>query len=299
MSHAGEISLLVSDVDGTLVTNDKVLTPEAVAAAKSLGKAGIGLTLTSARPPFGMRMLVAPLGLKLPLAGFNGGLIVDPSFNVLERYPIDPRTARDVVQMVQDCGLDLWVYTETDWVVSDLDGQSVAREAWSIDMVPHARPLTNADLDTAYKIVGVSEDHDKIAGAHERITARFGDRVSATSSATHFVDITHPRANKGAVVHALADRLGTSQSRIATIGDMANDVLMFEQSGFSIAMGNATPEVQAKANVVTETNEHNGFAAAVERYLLPSAPRSAWALHSDPRNSSPWYSTARNLETPK
>jgi Cof subfamily protein (haloacid dehalogenase superfamily) len=220
-------------------------------------------------------MLIEPLGLKLPLAGFNGGLIVDPDFKVLERHPIDAKIAREAVQMVQDSGMDLWVYTETDWVVTDLDGTHVARESWIIEMEPHVRPLTDADLDAAYKIVAVSADPAKVAAAHDQITAAFGDKVSATSSSAMFVDITHPRANKGAVVHALAERLNLTPARIATIGDMANDVLMFVESGFSIAMGNATPEVQAKANVVTETNENNGFANAVQRYLLPSAEVAA------------------------
>jgi len=280
MSGEADIDLLLSDVDGTLVTSNKVLSGEAIAAAKNLGEAGIAFTLTSARPPFGMRHVVAALGVTLPIAGFNGGLIVDAKGNVLERYPIDATIAREAVQVILDCGLDWWVYTETDWIVSDIDGPVVSRESWIIDMDAHQRPLTDADLDGAYKIVGVSDDKDKIAEVQKRLDDRFGDRVSATSSSTHFVDITHPQANKGAVVHALSARLNVPVSRIATIGDMANDVLMFAQSGFSIAMGNATPEVQAKANVVTETNENNGFAAAVQRYLLSPAPINAAAhLH--------------------
>lgn len=267
-----DIALLISDVDGTLVNHDKVLPGEAIAAASALREAGIAFTLTSARPPFGMRKVVEALGVTLPIGGFNGGLLVDTNGDVLERHPIDPEIAREAVKIVQECGLDVWVYTETDWIVSDLNGPVVARESWIIDMDAHERPVTDADLDATYKIVGVSEDREKLAAAQHKLTARFGNRVSASSSSTHFVDITHPDANKGAVVHALSKRLNIPTARIATIGDMANDVLMFEQSGFSIAMGNATPEVQATANVVTETNENNGWAAAVTRYLLPSAP---------------------------
>ena len=262
------ISLLVSDVDGTLVTKDKVLTPAAIAAARSLDAAGIGLTLTSARPPQGMRMLIEPLDLRLPLAGFNGGLIVDRDFTVIERHPLDRAAAERAVQLVRDHGLDLWVYTEHDWLVSDLKGPHVEREAWIIEIEPSTREVTPEDLGQAYKIVGVSEDEAKVAKACAAIAADLGGKASATSSSTHFVDITHPRANKGAVIQALADRLKLPQSRIATIGDMANDVLMFAQSGLSIAMGNATPDVQAKANVVTASNEQDGFATAVHRFIL-------------------------------
>ena len=268
MTRVQEIGLLVSDVDGTLVTNGKVLTQAAVAAAQKLREAGIGLTLTSARPPRGLRMLVEPLGLRLPLAGFNGGLIVDSDFNVLESHPVDARVAEHAAKLVEDCGLDLWVYTETDWLVSAANGAHVAREAWIIETQPSPRARTTADFARAFKIVGVSDDHAKVAAAHERINAQLGKAVSAASSAPHFIDITHPKANKGAVIHALAKRLDVPPARIATIGDMPNDVLMFAQSGFSIAMGNASPDVKAKATVVTATNEEDGFAAAVNRFLL-------------------------------
>lgn len=268
MTAAGEIQLLISDIDGTLVTKDKVLTPAAIEAARKLRDAGIGLALTSARPPCGMRMMVEPLDLLLPLAGFNGGLIVDIDFTVLESYPIEPHIAEEGARLLQESGLDLWVYTEDEWIVSAADGPHVAREAWIIAMTPNARPCTPADFARAFKIVGVSDDREKIAAARELIDARLGNSVSATSSESAFLDITHPQANKGAVVHAMARRLDLSPARIATIGDMPNDVLMFAQSGFSIAMGNASDAVKAKASVVTATNEQDGFAAAVQRFIL-------------------------------
>ena len=268
MIGASDIGLLVSDVDGTLVTDDKVLTPAAVEAVKSLKAAGIAFTLTSARPPQGLRMLVDPLDLQLPLAGFNGGLIVNRDFNVLESYPIDRQVGQDGARLVLESGLDLWVYTENEWIVSAADGPHVAREAWIIKMAPQARPCTPADFEQSFKIVGVSDDHNRIVAAAKLIDTHLGNAVSATSSENAFLDITHPQANKGAVIHALSRRLDVPASRIVTIGDMPNDVLMFAQSGFSIAMGNASAEVQAKASAVTASNQDDGFAKAVRRFIL-------------------------------
>jgi hydroxymethylpyrimidine pyrophosphatase-like HAD family hydrolase len=135
-------------------------------------------------------------------------------------------------------------------------------------MHPIARACTKADFARAFKIVGVSQDPEKIAKAQALVTAKLGNAVSSSSSEPQFVDITHPQANKGAVVHALSRRLDLPTARIATIGDMPNDVLMFAQSGFSIAMGNASAAVQAQASVVTDSNEQDGFAHAVQRFLL-------------------------------
>ena len=85
------------------------------------------------------------------------------------------------------------------------------------------------------------------------------------------MDVTHPEANKGSVVRWLAARYGIPPEAIATIGDMPNDVLMFAHSGLSIAMGNADREVQRAARRITASNEDDGFARAVERFILPRA----------------------------
>jgi Cof subfamily protein (haloacid dehalogenase superfamily) len=271
MTAARDIRLLIADVDGTLVTHDKVLTPRAREAAEGLRKAGVGLALTSARPPQGMRTLIEPLGLRLPLAGFNGGLIVDPTMRPLERHPLAPGLAQRAIKALRDSGLDIWVHTETAWFVSRLDGPHVEREAWIIDMQPEVMPPGEAWLDQAFKIVGVSDDHSKVAAAEAEVQRRLGGAASATLSEPQFLDVTDIRATKGFVARSLAQRLSLTPAQIATIGDMPNDVLMFRQSGFSIAMGNASDAVKAAADAVTDSNEEDGFAKAVNALLLAPA----------------------------
>src|SRR5260370_37884332 len=90
-----KISLVVSDVDGTLVTSDKVLTERAGAAVVRIHAAGIGFSVISSRPPFGLRMLVEPLALRLPMGAFNGAALVAPDLSVIEERELPPATARD------------------------------------------------------------------------------------------------------------------------------------------------------------------------------------------------------------
>ena len=271
MSAARDIRLLLTDVDGTLVDQDKRLTDAALAAARDLRQAGIGLAITSARPPRGLAMLVEPLGLTLPLAGFNGGVIARPDLSVVESHPIDAAAARAAAALMQGQGLDVWVYTETDWFVRDPAGPHVDREAWILKFGPVVvTQFGDAQLSRAFKIVGVSDDHAKVAAAEREAQERLGPTVSATRSEPHFLDVTHAQATKGFVVAALAKQLGLDPSQVATIGDMPNDVLMFHQSGFSIAMGNASDTVKAQASVVTDSNHDDGFAKAVRRFLLGS-----------------------------
>jgi Cof subfamily protein (haloacid dehalogenase superfamily) len=272
MTQAEDIRLLLSDVDGTLVTNEKVLTPAAIAAAKALREDGIALAITSSRPPHGMRMLVEPLNMILPMAGCNGAVLVNPDLSLIETHAIEASAARRTVDFLGKLGLDVWLYTETEWFVPDRAGPQVEREVFILQSEPMiARAFTDAQLADAVKIVGVSNDHALVAAGEAAAQGLLGAAVSATRSANHFLDVTDPFANKGQVVATLALRLGISTEQIATIGDMPNDILMFRKSGFSIAMGNASAEVKAQASAVTDSNQEDGFAKAVRAFILPAA----------------------------
>src|SRR5262245_10458636 len=82
------ISTFLADVDGTLVTKAKVLTRRAIEAVRQLHRSGIAVAITSGRSPLGMRMLVEPLGLKVPMAAFKGGMIVHPDLMVVDERPL-------------------------------------------------------------------------------------------------------------------------------------------------------------------------------------------------------------------
>ncbi len=107
-----------------------------------------------------------------------------------------------------------------------------------------------------------------MAAAAQAAHDEFGDHVAASRSQDYYLDVTHPQANKGGVVKFLSAKYGIPQDEIATIGDMPNDVLMFSQSGLSIAMGQSGREVHRAARHVTTSNEEDGFANAVDRYIL-------------------------------
>lgn len=270
MSDRRDIRLLLADVDGTLVTQEKLLTHEARAAADELRNAGITLAITSGRPPRGMKMLIEPLGLKGAVAGFNGGVLVNPDLTVIESHTLDPAAAKRTMSVLLDGGLDVWVYTADEWLIRDASAPHVAREAWTVKFEARVVPsFTEAHLAHAVKIVGVSDDPGAVANCEAAARKALGDEASAARSQPYYLDVTHPLANKGEVVKTLSRLTGIEAAHIATMGDMPSDVLMFERSGFSIAMGNASAEVKARASAVTDSNEEEGFAKAVRRYILP------------------------------
>jgi Cof subfamily protein (haloacid dehalogenase superfamily) len=267
-----KISLLLADVDGTLVTENKVLTKRAQAAVTALYAHGIRFAITSGRPPRGMAMLIEPLALNSPIAGFNGGVFVRPDLSVVEAHIIAGDVARQAIDMIGSRGMDVWLYTGTDWQIHRKGAPHVAREAWTVQFEPtEVAQFSDADLDQAVKIVGVSDDFDLVARCEADVSLALGERASAKRSQRYYLDVTHPKANKGEVVVELARTFGIPATEIATIGDMPNDVLMFRRSGFSIAMGNASDEVKTQASAVTDSYNDEGFAKAVERYLLGAA----------------------------
>jgi Cof subfamily protein (haloacid dehalogenase superfamily) len=268
-----DVRLVLADVDGTLVTRDKTLTPRAIAAARELRARGIDLAIASGRPPLGMAMLVEPLAITTPIAGFNGGLIVEPDLRtILVQRTVPSAVAREVVDVLLAARLDVWVYRGRDWFVPDRRGVHVAHEQATVQFAPTEIGDVRSVLDGAAKIVGVSEDHDLVARCEAELRKRVGGEVSAARSQPYYLDVTHPDANKGSVLRDLARRLDIAPSRIATIGDMPTDVLMFGLAGVSIAMGNASPDVQRCARFVTTSNEDEGFANGVERFILGGSP---------------------------
>jgi Cof subfamily protein (haloacid dehalogenase superfamily) len=261
--------MLLADVDGTLVTQDKVLTDRAIEAVHKLHDAGVIFAVTSGRPPRGMSMLIEPLDLRTPIAAFNGGLLVDRDMKVIEQRVLPEDIVDPAAQLIDSFGLDVWVYRGADWYVPKPDGPHVAREAWTVKFEPKVMTdgLTGLTTDVA-KLVGVSDDTAAVDKATAAVHDKFGDHVTAATSQPYYLDVTHPKANKGEVAKYLSVRYQISPDEIATIGDMPNDVLMFAHSGLSIAMGQSSPEVKRAARRVTTSNSDEGFANAVDRFIL-------------------------------
>jgi hypothetical protein len=261
------IALVVSDVDGTLLTKDKTLTDGARRAVGRLHNADIGFTITSSRPTIGMRFLIEPLAIALPVGAFNGSSIVDPQLNPIEQHLIPAAAAQRGLDVLNEFGVDIWLFTNELWLTRRPDGEYVPHEKRAI----RADPTIVADfapyLSTACKIVGSSADAPLLQRCEVAMQTALGAEATAVRSQSYYLDITPPGFDKGTFVQTMARRLDISTDAVATIGDMQNDLAMFRNSGVSIAMGNAADDVKKVATRVTASNEDEGFAGAVEMIL--------------------------------
>jgi hypothetical protein len=263
------IALVVSDVDGTLVTHDKRLTDGAKRAAHRLHDAGIGFTITSSRPPVGLRFLIPPLGITLPVGPFNGSSIVDPQLTPIEQHLLSAAAARRGIEVLDEFGVDVWLFTNEQWIIRRDDGKYVPHERNTIQFNPTFAKDFASYLASACKIVGASADPALLKRCETAMQQALGTEATAIRSQSYYLDITPPGKDKGTFVEAMAKRLELSTDAIATIGDMQNDLAMFKNSGLSVAMGNATDDVKKLASHVTGSNEEEGFAGAID-FILKS-----------------------------
>jgi len=263
-----KISLVLSDVDGTLVNADKVLTPRAQQAVHRLRDANIRFAITSGRPPRGMEMLIEPLQLDTPIAGFNGGMFMNAQREFFEEKTLPEDVVGEAIELIRSHGLEPWVYSGNAWFVPAWDGAHVRHESSTVQFAPSVVTDFGTAIQGAIKVVGVSDDLDAVERCTTASKAVFGQRVSASRSQPYYLDITHRDANKGAVAEYLAGVLGIPFEEILTIGDGLNDVLMFRKSGFSIAMGNAAEAVKSVASATTDSHANEGFAKAIEQFVL-------------------------------
>ncbi len=283
MADSARIRFLVSDVDGTLVTPDKIVTPAARDAVKALRDAGIGFAFVSSRPPKGLASIAEALSLAAKdavrgpaAAAFNGGAILDAQLAPLSFTPLRDDDARIALDVLAAMNIDAWVFTLDEWLIVDRDGRYVAHEEKTIGFAP--RVVEDFDgVSGIGKIVGSGEHPALLERAGIAINQRFSTNAPAGASTTahaslsqaYYLDITHADANKGSALRAIAAHTGLALAEVAAIGDMSNDLAMLEIAGFSIAMGNAPAEVKAAVDAVTASNREDGFAKAVRELLLP------------------------------
>lgn len=266
---AEPIRLVVSDIDGTLVNHAKELTPRTRAAIAALAERGVGFTVTTARPPVGLRGVFAMLGMKVTAAAINGGAVVDGDLNIVEEKLLAPAVARRAVALLRGEGLDPWLFTDEHWYIRDPKGDNVPLETRTIGQEPVVvDDFADALYGRVLKVIGSCNDHSHLAACEAMLQRELGTQAIATRSQLYYLDVTNPQAHKGEAVASLAKAFGVPVSAVLTIGDGTNDIPMLEAAGFGVAMGNGSDAVKAAADAVTADCEHDGFAEAIERYVL-------------------------------
>lgn len=265
------IELLISDIDGTLVRKDKSLAEPTVQAVRRLREAGVKMTLISARPISGMLEIVRRLEIDGCIGAYNGGTIARADGSVISAERLSPQAARKALTLVDQPWVTLWAFADGLWHATDVKNPHTDSERITAAQEPTVVSDFSAILDRIDKLVAVSDDEDRLADLEAKTAAALGDEAAVARSQTYYLDITAPRANKGAGVTALAKTFDVALANTAVIGDGQNDIRMFKVAGFSVAMGNGSDEVRGAATETTASNNDDGVAKAIDAQILPRA----------------------------
>ena len=267
----GRIRLLVSDIDGTLVRKDKSLGPPVEAACRRLREAGVRLALISARPISGMLELVARTGADTLCGAFNGGTLFQPGGEVVAARRLSPEAARRVLEALDRPFVTPWLFADGRWYATTTQGAHVPSERITAAQEPVIVASFDALLDRVDKIVGVSDELERLAALEAEAAEALGHDATVARSQAYYLDVTAPEADKGRGVRAIAEAAGVPLREVAVIGDGHNDVAMFRVAGFSIAVCNASDTVRAAAQATAPSNAEDGVATVIDELILPRA----------------------------
>ena len=263
---SNQIALVISDIDGTLITSNHELLDATRRTALRLYERGIELSLASSRPPRAIQSLAEALQLRWGFAAFNGALVVNTKGDVIARSVIAPAIIARVKTIADRFALGTWIYDETDWWAERRD-PFVDREEHTSGFGPKLDGYADRLTREANKLTVVGNP-ELVAQAEQQVLADLGRDVSASKSKPRFLDITAFGIHKGTVVVRLAGILNIPTEQVAVIGDGPNDIEMFKQAGISIAMGQAVDEVRHAATYVTASNDDEGWARGIEKFVL-------------------------------
>ena len=262
------IELVLCDMDGTLLLPDHSISPRNLAAVKALQAAGIHFTLATGRPPRAMRDFIRQLGIELPTAGFNGGVLVNADGSYLQSHHVPYEAVHKTLALLAVHDVEIWLFADDHWLLRDPLGPMVAHEQQGLGYAPLVVESFEPYLRRVDKIVATTSNAPLLVELEQQLQQLLSGEASASRSQARYLDITALQANKGDALVTLAEHLGVPLERTVAIGDGGNDPAMFQRAGLSIAMGQADAQIREQAMLVTGSNVEDGVAQAIEGFIL-------------------------------
>lgn len=263
------IRFILSDVDGTLLHPDHRLSQRTADAIRALRDSGVFFSLASGRPPKAMLHLIETFGIDIPVAGFNGGTLINPDGSVLVAHFLPAEAALVTLALLSaEPDVETWVFADGDWLRRDPPGPMLQRETEGLGYGPIVVDSFEPYLDRIDKVVAASLNTQRLIELEAQLQPKVQGLAQVSRSQPVYLDVTAMLANKGEALKTIAAHLGVPLEQTAAIGDGGNDPAMFQVAGLSIAMGQAEEVVKRQASVVTGSNVDDGAAEAIERFIL-------------------------------
>ena len=271
-------SIVFLDIDGTLLDSRHQVMPCTRDHLRHLQERGVPVILCSARPPKGVEVVAEAVGLRGPVACYNGGLIIDEDHAILRDVGIDIRQAVEFRQFVSERFPELVVsaYLYNVWLAEDIRQPLIRQEAEISGCTPLKGSVEQVSVSASHihKLLCMG-DAMRIRALQKEIAQRFPQLMALRSKST-YLEILPLESTKGSAARVLLDHYGLSPERAVAFGDNDVDVDMLRYCGFGVAMGNAPRQVREAADYVTASNDEEGVYIALNslRLKAPGGSRS-------------------------
>lgn len=266
--------LLCVDVDGTLACDDKSISSENIYALQQASLAGINIVIASGRTPLSLKSLFNRLGLPEYMICLNGAYVevCGQTIGCQNLSLQQLQKAYEIIEYYQTSA----TFSTPEFSIRNHDVSS----AWK-------KQIAKGSLKADYIIANTQSEYKELIFSHSREIVKISilernqkkynqirkafektQLFTVAKSDVDYIDITDLRSTKGKAVSILSDFLGIGLEEIICIGDNENDLEMLDIAGLSIAMKNAVPSLLNRADVITDDNNHNGVAKAIDQYIL-------------------------------
>lgn len=269
---------LFLDLDGTLLNDEKEITPGNRAAIEAALKAGHQVVITTGRPLVSATEQARRLGLTGPgcyLIAFNGGLIYDLGTNqTIFQQTIPLELVEPVFDQARQRGLHIQTYDDRQVLVEPTCDNQVVRRYCSLILMEHATLPHISHLAQPPAKMLVIDYHNKapLEKFCQWVLDQYSQQLDAFFSCEQYLEIIPRGLSKGNALVQLAHLLNIPLENTVAVGDAANDLSMLRSAGIGVAMRNGTDEAKAVADVVTtRDNNHDAIAEVIEKYLVPMA----------------------------
>lgn len=266
-----DCKLIAMDLDGTLNNDEKRITEKTKAALMAAQNRGIRLALASARPSPGLfkeRDILRLQDFGGILMSYNGGRIVDAATgNTLFETAMDLQQTKQVLRFLEKLPVTPILDDGKQFYVTDKTAYKVDYECRNNNMVcSEVGNLADFLAFAPVKIL-MSVQPEELPGVQKQIADFLPPELTVVQTAAFYLEVIPKRINKGQGIRDICAALGMQPEQVIAFGDAANDIPMLEAAGMGVAMGNASEAVKAKADFVTLSNNDDGIAAALQRFL--------------------------------
>lgn len=260
--------LMAVDIDGTLLNDRNEITPNTKNAIRQAVEKGLIFTIASGRPIQGIEWLNKALDLDVPYITYNGAMVVmGKSRKVLYEQKLSEKDADDIIKLGEKYGTTVLVWKDDVLYVRKMDERVKTYKA-----LARVEPVVTDDMCQVIR-GGVTkilwfDEIDKIEQCRREIGEYLSENVNFHPSKPNFMEFVDKNASKAIAMEKLGEYFGIDRSEMIAVGDGYNDISMIEYAGLGVAMANSPDDVKAKADYITLSNEEDGVAHVIHKFIL-------------------------------